>query len=132
MDDQNGKNFGHGPDSTSFYNPSKSLELRGSISQNTAALINDDHSREAPGISMPSTCITYAGNLKKQPPTLSNCHSCFYLFIFFPVQPFISKNVQLKSSRRNWTIKGSSLLLMPDSYLHKASRNGIDLIFLVH
>lgn len=54
-----------------FHNPSKSLELRGSISQNTAALINDDHSWEAPGISMSATCIRLKqkGNLQMRNPS---------------------------------------------------------------
>lgn len=118
MDDQNGKNFGNGPASVSFYNPSKSLELRGSISQNAATLINDDHSEEAPGISMPSTWIPYARNLKNPAASVIKLSSLF----FFSVQSFISKNVQLKSSRKSRTIKESSSLRMPDSYLHKASQ----------
>lgn len=55
----------------------------------------------------------------------------FYLF-FFSVQSFISKNVQLKSSSRNQTIKGSPWLHMQDSYLKKALWNGMDLILFTN
>lgn len=101
-----------------FHNPSKSLELRGSISQNTAALINDDHSWEAPGISMSATCIwlKQKGNLQMRNPSNQILIIVLFGVRFNSERARPSKNVQLKSFCKGEIIKvlGSSNSLHMD------------------